>query len=58
MKIMRDYILLLGISCSYCKPRCYENAFGLRPCLIGELRAETRKNMIDIAFEMIMRGEY
>lgn len=58
MKTLWDYLRLLGITCSYCNPRCYENAFGFRPCLIGELRADTRKNMIDISFKMIMRGEY
>ena len=57
MKLMWDYVRLLGCSCSYCDPPCYGNVFGFRPCLIGELRADTRKNMIDLAFEMILRGE-
>ena len=58
MKLMVDYLTCLGYTCSYCKPRCYDNAYGQRPCLIGKLREDTRKNMIAISFDMILRGEY
>lgn len=59
MKTLYDYLMKLGITCSYCSIPCFTNPLtGYRTCcLLPEVR-RVRADMIDIAFEMILRGEY
>lgn len=58
MKTLYDYLRQLGVRCSYCPIKCYCDVFWVRRRMLGELRENTRQNMIDIAYEMILRGEY
>lgn len=58
MKTLYDYLMKTGITCSYCSIPCFENPFGLRICLLPPEIRRVRADMIDLSFEMLLRGEY
>lgn len=59
MKTLYDYLMTTGITCSYCSKPCFTNPLlGYRTCCLFPTTKRVRADMIDIAFEMILRGEY
>lgn len=59
MKTLYDYLLKTGITCSYCSIPCFTNPLtGDRLCWLPPEVRRVRADMIDLAFEMLLRGDY